>query len=84
MEHPEFRAFLQEYFLDETRAEAMMSFVKLYLNIERSSPGFSTGYQKIAAMKRCMDNAEVRGMLYNQRPQQKFIGFKANHTHGED
>ena len=59
MEHPEFRAFYNEYLSDPDKAEAMLLFMRLYSIIDKYNPSFMP-YQKVVCLKKIIDTAELR------------------------
>jgi len=60
MEHPEFRKMYDTHFTDKTSIQNILMFMKLYKNIENSSPVGLTGYQKLSVMDRIWNEADIR------------------------
>lgn len=61
LEHPEFRDFIESYFLKEQDdIKLILMFIKLYIKIEKSACVKLNGYQKLSILDSFINNSEFR------------------------
>lgn len=65
-EHPEFREFFDTYFSNENDIKVILVFMKLYKEIEKSSPIELNGYQKLSILDSLVKNRDFRRQIYNK------------------
>ena len=63
MEHPEFRKLFDEHFSSWENTKNILMFLKLYQEIEKSSPVELNGYQKISILDNIIKNRELRHQI---------------------
>jgi hypothetical protein len=63
MEHPEFRAFYQDYMSDPDTLKTMITFMKVYEAIECRSNVELTPYQKIGLVQKAIQDSDLRGRI---------------------
>jgi hypothetical protein len=61
MEHPEFRAFYENYLSNWETAKTMLVFMALYKSIENNSD--LNPFQKLALLKSMIDNSDTRKQI---------------------
>jgi len=72
LEHPLFREFFEQYMTNPEYSNAMLMFMKLYLNIEKQSQEQNmfhcelTGYQKISMLDFLIKNSDFRKELVSE------------------
>ena len=67
MEHPLFREFFDQYFSSPTDIETILGFLKVYKEIEKTSPIELNGYQKLSILDNIMKDSYYRQHVYNDR-----------------
>lgn len=60
MEHPQFRELFDKHFSSWDKVKNILMFLKLYQEIEKSSPVELNGYQKLAILDNIMKDKELR------------------------
>ena len=66
MEHPEFREFFDTHFSTWEDTKLMLMFMKLYKDIEQTSPVELNGYQKLSIIDTIMKDRDLRRQLCEQ------------------
>ena len=60
MEHPEFRKLFDKHFSDWDKVKNILMFLKVYQEIEKTSPVELNGYQKLSVLDNIMRDRELR------------------------
>ena len=63
MEHPEFRSFYQDYMSDPETLKTMITFMKVYEEIECRSKIELTPYQKIGLVQKVIQDSVMRARV---------------------
>lgn len=65
MEHPEFRGFIDKYFVDANSTRTIVLLLKLYQYIDIQYPG-ATPFEKIALFDKAMGTADTRKKIMGE------------------
>ena len=65
LEHPEFRKFFDTYFSNWDDARTILGFLKVYQEIEQSTPIELSGYQKLAILNTMIRDRDIRRNICN-------------------